>query len=712
MSETTTPGLASVPVEVQTTSPKGANLKGTIPMSADDTEGLLAKMQAFVDEREGPMANIAKGLTLGMATARGPSAYAAVQREQNLQDKQMMEYQQTMAAYKSAGEQAKQDAADYASKMGGTGGTSGAPGTYGGVPLDDFIKAQLNGKPAHDRPILQEWLKTKSTESTKADYNPTSLVRNDALITDPQTGKSELRSVNAFEYRQLRAAGLIKDPTEFYNLRPSTDNKTPAPAANSKTLVPIDGSKVPVAAADANAPLSVRNNNPGNMRDTKTGDFRTFPTAEEGDKALQQDLALKISGQSPAVKERFGPQVGNFISPAMLAEVWSPTTAKGNSPESTVNYAKHIAAKLGIEPTAQIPNTPEAIAAAKVAIAEFERGAPSRAPAEVAVPKPAAVPTPAPAAAAAAAAVPTPAPAAAAVPTSAPAAAAVPAAKPMTAPTSVATAPAAAVLASTTPKTGMPNIAEMQAERKVKEEEANAAARKRGESGEADRVEFERDIKPTTIADEKATNQRIQKLVSENPGITGVLAGPGYAKAVAGQLERGIGNVSINDLSTAILQTLPNTTNLTMAERNELGTYLARMELKAAKLIKGQGQITEGEREILQRASSSLKDPAEAIYKKAKMLERIADLNAELGKIYGNGSKYPNFRDFAFSDDPRVLDIHARYTKDLENILNEKVDFRKNAPGAPAPAAPKEGDTGKSKTGRDTIFKNGQWVYK
>ena len=258
---------------------------------------------------------------------------------------------------------------------------------------------------------------------------------------------------------------------------------------------------------------------------------------------------------------------------------------------------------------------------------------------------------------------------------------------------------------------GFPDVAGMIAQRKIDEEERTAAAKKRGESGEAARAEFENDIRPANIIEDKETSKRVQKLVSENPEIAGVLAGEGYFKAVAGQLERGIGSVSVNDLSTAILQTLPKTTNLTMAQRNELGTYLARMELKAAKLIKGQGQITEGEREILQRASSSLKDPSEAIYKKAKMLERIADMNAELGKIYGNGSKYPNFRDFAMSDDPRVIDIHNRYQKDLNNILNEKVNFARGASGA-ASTAPKEGEEKTSKSGKPIVYKNGQWVYK
>lgn len=257
---------------------------------------------------------------------------------------------------------------------------------------------------------------------------------------------------------------------------------------------------------------------------------------------------------------------------------------------------------------------------------------------------------------------------------------------------------------------GFPDVAGILRQREIEKEEGTAAAKERGKSGEEKRTAFETDIAPTTIIEDKETNKRIQTLVKEDPTITGVLAGPGYAKAIAGQLERGIGNISVNDLSTAILQTLPTTTNLTMAQRNELATYLARMELKAAKLIKGQGQITEGEREILKHASSSTKDPAEAVYKKARMLERIADLNDELSKVYGNGSKFQNFRDF--NTDPRVVAIHQRYQKDLENILNEKVTFGKPAAGATVPSAPKEGDEKPTPSGKTAVFKNGRWVYK
>lgn len=121
----------------------------------------------------------------------------------------------------------------------------------------------------------------------------------------------------------------------------------------------------------ATTPVSVRNNNPGNMVGPD-GKFLSFPTPEAGDAALLNDITLKVSGQSPAYKARFG---NAPVTPLTLAETWSPASAKGNSPESTANYSKFIADKLGIAPNQPIPNTPQAINAVKSAITQFESGA-------------------------------------------------------------------------------------------------------------------------------------------------------------------------------------------------------------------------------------------------------------------------------------------------------------------------------------------------
>jgi hypothetical protein len=596
------------------TAPKATGLSDKIAISPTQTEDILANMQKYIDERESPFAKFASGLSAGMATARGPAALATYQRQKQEEDKQTMDYRQQMAAYKAANEQAKINASKYASMTPGAGGVAGSgKGTTNpsGVFIPDSqlaLEATL-GTDAERLQARAKFLNTKTTETIKADLNPASLDRKPTVIMNPNTKKPEVRDINRFEYEQLKKNGLIVDASSYYE----------APAG--KLPGTMTGT---VAGAEAAQPLSVRNNNPGNLKDPKTGELRTFATPQEGQKALEDDLQVKLSGQSPALKQRYG-DTGGFLSPAMLAEAWSPSTAQGNTPESTINYGKHIASKLNIDPTAQIPNTPEAKATVAQGIKEFESG--------------------------------------------------------QTKSGQIANAPSVQVAS-----TGMPDVANILAQRKVSETEQTAAATERGKSGEAMRTNFEADTDPGTLDDAYATSRRIQDIVKKDPTLSGVINQPGVAAAVAGVVQKGIGNFGVADLENAIFKSLPTTTQKSLGERSELISYLAKIELQAAKLIKGQGQITEGEREILQRASSNISDPAELIYKKARVLERVTKMNEELSKVYGTGEGYTDFR--KFKNDPEFIRIHKEFRGDLENILKESPSFVRPIAGQPKQVKP------------------------
>jgi hypothetical protein len=107
---------------------------------------------------------------------------------------------------------------------------------------------------------------------------------------------------------------------------------------------------------EGTAPVSVRQNNPLNLTDPKTGEIRSFKTYEEGAAAGKADLASKLDGSSDAYKRRFGDKP---VTPERLAETWSPAAAKGNTPEATANYAKEIAKAAEVSVNEKIPNTPE-----------------------------------------------------------------------------------------------------------------------------------------------------------------------------------------------------------------------------------------------------------------------------------------------------------------------------------------------------------------
>lgn len=94
------------------------------------------------------------------------------------------------------------------------------------------------------------------------------------------------------------------------------------------------------------ANLGLQNNNPGNLKDPSTGQFRVFNTPEEGKQALIQDISLKQSGKSSHIKP------GASIS--QLASVWAPAS-DNNVP---ANWAHNVSKTIGVDvntPFDQVP---------------------------------------------------------------------------------------------------------------------------------------------------------------------------------------------------------------------------------------------------------------------------------------------------------------------------------------------------------------------
>ena len=118
---------------------------------------------------------------------------------------------------------------------------------------------------------------------------------------------------------------------------------------------------------DAGAPLSVRNNNPGNIR-AANGDFLKFTTPEEGSAAMRKDLEVKIGGKSAAMERNFGkgytPTIQNLIA------TYAPAT------ENDVDaYVKTVSTESGIAPDA--PLTPADVDKIMPAMIKVEGGSKS-----------------------------------------------------------------------------------------------------------------------------------------------------------------------------------------------------------------------------------------------------------------------------------------------------------------------------------------------
>jgi len=201
---------------------------------------------------------------------------------------------------------------------------------------------------------------------------------------------------------------------------------------------------------------------------------------------------------------------------------------------------------------------------------------------------------------------------------------------------------------------------------------------KRAEASEKEREDFKASVSSSDVVDRKVISDRIAELVQKNPKIAGVISDPTFFNGLAQLVKSGIstpkGPIGLDSIEDFIFKSLPSTSFPDEVERKELASYLARFELMNSQLVKGQGQVSNAERQIIRDASVSISDPAEAIYKRAKMVARRAELDSQLSDIYG-GKEYTNFEDF--KRDPAYKAAFKQYENDLREIVKEKVVLSK-----------------------------------
>ena len=253
----------------------------------------------------------------------------------------------------------------------GTPGQAGVPEltqqgptqTGGNIPVQAAIP-EIAATPANPQAAMARLLGSKGT---RANALGSEIAKQ--LFREPKWEK-EIRTVDG---NKVTGYVNLNSPNPETTFRAgSTSPDYDYLKAVDKGLLPQKGEIVTTPQTQSGQmPVSTRNNNPGNLVGAD-GNFLKFATPQEGDMALTKDLLLKLSGQSPAYKSRFG---NAPVTPLTLAETWSPAEAKGNSVQSTNNYSKFIAEKLGILPNQPIPNTPEALQVVKSAISQFEAGA-------------------------------------------------------------------------------------------------------------------------------------------------------------------------------------------------------------------------------------------------------------------------------------------------------------------------------------------------
>ena len=599
---------ASVPVTTAK-SKTGVTPAGTTSLGPEQTESILANMQALIDKRTGPMSTFLGGLqrasAWGAGGEQGPSAaLTALDRQRMLEEQDTMGMQEKMAAFRAAQAQAKSDAERVAkfSTPGGDGSSA--------MQLSPEAKARfdLERNPTKQLAIINEDLKTRGAKRAEAEFNPASMKAEEYVyVRNPRTGDIEPKQVSLFDYMELQKQGLIVSEADMLSgkaKKPSPTAPTTAPTTAAGPAKPSSYLETPAAKIASKI-------------GTTTGDF----SPDEIDR-----LRVVESGKDQFALNKDSKAMGPY---QFLPETVQDLHKRG------IKFNPFDAEEARTVATNELNRLTKQLGSKELALAAY--GGHSQKDPTGYIGK-------------------------------------------------ILVAPAGAVTTPPAPGVVKPQatISEIKAEKQFQEDYNKGVAEGLSKENATALAKFKTDTNKFSISEDLVTAKRIQDLVKNNPSITGVMQNEGLMPAIAKILEGGVGNFGIKEIDEAIFLSKADTSRLSIAERNELITYLARIELKAASLIKGQGQITEGEREILKRASSSIKDPAEAIYKKAKMLEALAKKHDEMREIYAKTpgpAKNRNFETF-MEEDPRILKLHDNYRKELSVILNEKVDFSKQRAAA------------------------------
>jgi hypothetical protein len=294
-----------------------------------------------------------------------------------------------------------------------------------------------------------------------------------------------------------------------------------------------------------------------------------------------------------------------------------------------------------------------------------------------------------------------------------------PAAAPAAAPAFTPTAPAVTAPTATAPSpaTGPQPIPQVQPLPKVGASAATKPTAQVGAGGFAPGSKEELDIRKEGIAtelqetgkdiakdraatveagsnasDRLASVQYINNLVTTNPRAFGVLQKPGVLTAVLGAVEEGanignLGAVGITGISTAVRKAMPGATQADIDAAQKATREFALMQLNAAKIyLKGQGAVSDAERQLIRELAGSVKNSPEAIRDFLKWNEIRANFDKQNGAAYKEFNKRnPNVSFERYKETPEYEKLKSEYEANIKNFVTSsttpKADI-KSHPGA------------------------------
>lgn len=222
----------------------------------------------------------------------------------------------------------------------------------------------------------------------------------------------------------------------------------------------------------------------------------------------------------------------------------------------------------------------------------------------------------------------------------------------------------------------IPTIPELRAQQEVEKQSRLEESKEQAQKFR----EFLTAIDPPVAADRASTAQEIIDLTKSRPDMVGILQKPGIGPAIAELLVSGISapgghSVAMKGLEEALVRAFPGTRKEDLEVRDRLRTLLEKTAFHMSNIIKGQGQVTEFERILLQQVAGSIRSAPGNLIKIQEGLLARANLDQKLGEMYNrSGLTYGEFK---------KTKEYTSAVKEYENKLKSIRDAALVSPSAP-----------------------------
>lgn len=178
---------------------------GKIALDPTQTSEILRNMQAMIDERTSPLAELSKGLeratAWGSGGTQGPSqALATVNEQQSKQAQELFNMRTQMAAYKAAQAQAEAFKKRAAQQLGGGAAPAGTRGTTEATIPPQVQQALQNALDQNDQAAYDKIYNAWAQKQAEVYANPT-MDEPKIPVTEIVNGKPVRRVISAREYR-------------------------------------------------------------------------------------------------------------------------------------------------------------------------------------------------------------------------------------------------------------------------------------------------------------------------------------------------------------------------------------------------------------------------------------------------------------------------------------------------------------------------------